>query len=239
MNRWEFWKSAAACALVLPALWLVGRVTQWCFRNLPISRVEYLGGEGFWLLVIVGSMIASSMAVGLASAWFARAVGHATIRTLLAPSRAHLFGLLTALMLWLALTGVYWENYRQDDLLTAVWYILLGAANGMFGVAWFVLAARASSSLRQFRAGVLLLGAAALTLAVAFASYVFLMLLIEQSPPEINLPFFGVLTLLLMGFYVIPPALASAGFAAVWGGLFSLRDGRGKVSPDTGVDEAH
>jgi hypothetical protein len=227
MNCLVRWRSVVAVAALVPILWLLGNVSAQGLSMLAAPRYDTLADDGRWLLIIGASMLVSSLVVGFVVAWCARAVGHASIRTLLAPSRAQTFAVLTAILLWLSLTGYFWASFKQDDLLTAFWYIVLGAAKGVFGAVWLVLASRAAASLRQFRAGVLLLGSALASQAAALGAYIVLMLLFQQAPPEPSLALFGLLTLLLMGSYVLPLALATLGFTAIWGGLLSWLDRRG------------
>src|SRR5664280_1580801 len=127
MNCLVRWGSVVAIAALVPILWLLGNVSAQGLSMLAAPRYDTLADDGRWLLIIGASMLVSSLVVGFVVAWCARAVGHASIRTLLAPSRAQTFGVLTAILLWLSLTGLYWASCKQDDLLTAFWYIALGA----------------------------------------------------------------------------------------------------------------
>jgi hypothetical protein len=227
----------AALAL-LPVLWAFGHVTPAILpASLAALHTGALQNEALiTILVWQATAIAAALVLGFVAAFFARSLGHEALRTLLSPSQAQLFALLATATLWIAATGLNWAAYKQDEILTIIWYVLTGAAQLLFGAIWLLLAARAASSLRQFSTALNLFVAAEGCFLSALGGLMLLILLFYDGLPDPSLAMFGLFVLVGIALTAVPSALAVTAGAALWSGILAYRDsafkrGSGADSP--------
>jgi hypothetical protein len=228
-------KRLAAILIALPLLWLFGHLDLVQTIGLSNLHLPLQDDPVRQLLIYEAAVLASALVVGYILALCARAVGHDAIRTLLSISQAQLYGLLASAILWVAVTGLNWSVYRQNEVAAALWYIITGAADGLFGVVWLVLAVRAAASVEPFRSAGILFGAAVATFLSALGAMVVLFIILNNIGAQPSLGLFGLIFLLILGIFAIPPALAVNGSAALWAGVLRLADERsGRGHPGGG-----
>jgi hypothetical protein len=204
-------------------LWALGHLDPLLPPALGVWHLEPLGDD-FWFqfMIYQAAVLASALVIGFVLAQCTRVLGHDTIRALLPESRAQLFGLLTTAILCVAVIGVQWSAYRQNEVALAIWYVLNGAANGLFTVVWLILGARAAASVRQFWTALTLFGAAVASFFVALGGLALLLFLLRDSNPAPSLALTAVLIILFMGLIVVPSVLEMTAAAALWSGILTL-----------------
>ena len=210
--------------MLLPVLWLIGHLDPLLPGGLAARHTALQYSDLIMLLVWVASVLLTALVVGYVVALCARAIGYAAIRTLLSESQAQLYGLLASTILWVAITGLNWTHFRGNEAALLLWYVLAGAANGLFGVVWLVLAGRAAASLEQFRSAAVLFGSAVGSFFVALGALVGLSYLLRNTNPGPELGLYALILLIMMGLLVIPPVLTVAAGAALWGGILRKSD---------------
>lgn len=210
----------------LPVFWVIGRLASQLRSPLAV-----LGdGAAQWneialvLALFWCGTLLSALIVGFVIALAARAVGHAAIRRILTPSQAQWFGLLASALVWLSLTGFAWSNFSgMSDIVVAAWYVSLGVFVNLFNVVWLLLGIRAASAVNQLRAAGVFFGAAVGTFCSAIGLLTLLAVLLNGIDIQPTLPLFGLLYLLLVALWIVPPALAIVGGSALCSGLLAAR----------------
>lgn len=223
-----------AVIVLLPVLWAFGHLTPVVSYPFQASRFGVLQNEALLgILVLQASAFAAALLVGFVVAFFARGLGHAAIRTLLSPAQALLFGILATATLWIAVTGLNWASFRQNEPLTIIWYIITGTAQALFGTVWLMLAVRAAASMRPFQAAANLITAAEGCFCSALGGILLLLVYLQNAQPDPSLALVGVELFLVIALFVVPPAIAVTAGAALWGGVLAARDRRdGRRSGD-------
>jgi hypothetical protein len=143
---------------------------------------------------------------------------------LLSPTQALLAALLATATLWLALTGLTWASYRQDELLITIWYVITGAAEWLFVAVWLVLAVRAAASIKQFRTALDLFVAAEACFLSALGCLLLLIIFLIDRPGDPSLVLFAVLLLVNVALIAVPPAIAVTAGGALWSGILAARE---------------
>jgi hypothetical protein len=207
-----FWLSAHLLLLTPPPWALIRHAV------VPTSE-EVFAIAMFWC----GTLL-TALAVGMLLALAARAVGLATIRTVLTPPQAQRFGLLATSLVWLALTGYAWATYSgKSELEVAAWYLALGVFFNVFNVVFLLLGIRAAASVRQLRTAGTFFAASFGSFVGTLGVIVLLAVLFNGIDIQPTLPLFGLLYLLVVGLLVLPPALAIVAGAALCSGVLAAR----------------
>ncbi len=222
MLNLKYWWAVAA---MLPALWALGHLAPAVSYSAGVFHAGVLQNDVVQtILVLQATAIVTALVVGFVAAFVARALGHQAIRTLITPSQSLIAAGLATAALWVAVTGLNWAAYRQDELLTQIWYVLTGATQGLFGAVWLLLAVRAASSLRQFNSALNLFAAAEGCFLSALGGFLLLFVILDGSQPDPSLTLFGLILLLSIALIAVPPALALTAGAALWGGILAARE---------------
>jgi hypothetical protein len=217
----------------LPFFWLSGRVVEalpssWALFEQSSTQTNEIAVMValFWC----GTLL-TALAVGMVLALVARAVGHATIRAVLSPSQAQRFGLLATALVWLAITGYAWSDFSgKSDVEMMAWQLALGVFFNVFNVVWLLLGIRAAASARQLRTAGVFFGASFGTFVGVLGVFLLLALLFNGIDIQPTLPLFGLAYLLVIGIWIVTPALAVVGGAALCAGLLAARGSSGGSS---------
>lgn len=213
-----------AVVALIPMLWALGHIAPMLTYNAGAFHAGVLQNPVVYILLLLQSVaIVTALVVGFLAAYFARALGHAAIRTLVTPTQAQVYALLATASIWVAFTGLSWASFRQSDLLIAIWYVLAGAAQGLFGAVWLLLAVRAAASLRKFSSALSLFAAAESCFVTAVGALVLLVIYMDNVHPAPSLALFGLQMLVTILILVVPPAITVTAGAALWSGILASR----------------
>jgi hypothetical protein len=214
-----------AAIVLLPVLWSLGHLAPTASYQLEMPHIGSLQSDALTsILILQVTALATALVVGYVAACVARALGREAIRTLLSPSQAQLFGLLATSALWIACTGLSWENFQQNEPLTIAWYIITGAAVGLYGAVWLLLAVRAAATVKPFQTMTALAISAEGCFLSALGGLLLLVFYLNGANPEPSLLLFGIAQLLNITLILVPPALAVAAGAALWSGILKSRE---------------
>ena len=204
-------------AAALATSWLSGAVLQ----SVPGGILRQMRDQPLdWLMPIVAAVVL----LGYLLSRIATVLGPASIRSLLPPPQARwIAGLLTSLVC-ITWTGLLWSSLSGNAVGQVFWQIFAGAAIDLFVLGWLCLALRAAVSPKPAKSGLVLLSCGLTSLAASYAGVIILALAFARFGWELNLPIVGLLVVLLTGIFLLPPAMAVAGMAAIFTSLSGPKD---------------
>ena len=206
-----------ALLILAPICWLTGSLMErlpgfvHSFLLLP-AQDQYVE----LLVMLIGTLV-SAAAVGWVLSVISETLGPARLRALLDVRRACLFGALAAALLWVCFTGLIWADFTGEQFAVYVWRILLGASYDLFVLVWLILGVRAAAARVPMRAGVTLLSGATTSFFAGVGVLMLILPLLYDLEP--SLPLFGLFVFFVVTILFVPPALLTAGMAAVFAGM--------------------
>ena len=148
------------------------------------------------------------------------------MRTLLTPSQAQWFGLLSSVLLWVAITGREWSGYSgKSQVMLMAWTIILGIAGQLFNLVWLSLGVRVAAAVDPLKAAGTFFGASVGTFLGGIGALVVLVYLLSGVDLQPTLPLFGLIYFFVITLLVLPPALAVLGGAALGTHFLASRGG--------------
>jgi hypothetical protein len=206
-----------ALLILAPVTWLSGTLLTALGDALRAFLAQPLQDNYAEMLVAVIGALVSAVAVGIVLSLVADALGAARLRALLDVRHAVSFALLASALLWVSLTGLVWANYTGDQFATYTWRVIAGAAYNLFVLVWLIVGVRAAAAVVPLRAAASLLSAAVGCVFAPIGLLILILPLLGDAEP--SLPLFGLLVFFGLTILLLPPALLTAGMAALFAGL--------------------